>query len=194
MMTNAPSTSRRIALDERQQLADDQPHHDDAEDAAGQDHPRLRRHRDRHQNRVDREDDVGELDLHDRRPERATARATACAFGGVRRVLAAAAAAEVPVDQVQQVAGADQLHPAEPDQIGRQQRRDGAEREGADDAVAQRLLLLRLRAGRGPGRRAPSRCRRSAGLRARPAGAMVTKSDGANIRAGTCCQHTTART
>ena len=66
---------RRIALDERQQLADDQPHRDDAEDAAGQDHPQLRRHRDRDEDRIDREDDVGQLDLDDRRPERATARA-----------------------------------------------------------------------------------------------------------------------
>ncbi len=38
---------------------------------------RLRRHRDRDQDRVDGEDDVGQLDLDDRRPEGATARATA---------------------------------------------------------------------------------------------------------------------
>ena len=53
-------------------------------------------------------------------------------------------AEEVLVDEIQQIARADQLHPAQPDQVDRQQRRDRAEREGADDAVAQRLLLLRL--------------------------------------------------
>ena len=61
---------RRVALDERQQLADQHPHRDDAEEAAGDDHPQLVRHRDRDQDRVDGEDDVGELHLHDGGPER----------------------------------------------------------------------------------------------------------------------------
>ena len=47
--------------------------------------------------------------------------------------------------QVQQVAGADQLHPADRDQVDREQRREDAEDEGADDAVAQRLALLAAR-------------------------------------------------
>ena len=47
--------------------------------------------------------------------------------------------------EIQQVAGAGELHPAEPDQVRGEKRRDGAKRERADDAVAQRLLLILLR-------------------------------------------------
>ena len=73
------------------------------------------------------------------------ARATACALRRRPAVFAALTAPKKCVyDQVQQVAGADQLHPAELDQVDGEQRRDGAERERADDAVAQRLLLLRF--------------------------------------------------
>ena len=56
------------------------------------DDPRLRRHRHRDQDRVDREDDVGQLDLDDRRPERRQARATAApaaACGGSAPLAAA---------------------------------------------------------------------------------------------------------
>ena len=102
---------RRIALDERQQLPDHQPHRDDAEDAAGQDHPQLRRHRHGDEDRVDGEDDVGQLDLDDRRPERATARTSACAFGGVRRRSAARRLQKWLYGQVQQVAGAERASP-----------------------------------------------------------------------------------
>ena len=51
-------------------------------------------------------------------------------------------AEEVLEGEIEQIGGADQLHPAERDQLDREQRREDAERERADDAVAQRLLLL----------------------------------------------------
>ena len=135
---------RRIALDERQQLADDQPHHDDAEDAAGQNDPELRRHRDGDENRVDGEHDVGQLDLHDGDPERADAHPRL----RLRRrapPLRRLAAREVLIDEEQQIPGADDLHPGELDQIDREQRREAAEQEGAEDAVSQGLFLLGLR-------------------------------------------------
>ena len=55
------------------------------------------------------------------------------------------AAEEMRVRQIQQVRGAEQLDPAQLDQIHRQQRRDGAKEEGAENPVAERLLLLLLR-------------------------------------------------
>src|SRR3954447_7967262 len=53
-----------------------------------------------------------------------------------------AALEEVPVREMQQVQPAEQLHPFDPDQIGREQRREDAECERADEAVPQRLLLI----------------------------------------------------
>ena len=142
MMMNAPSTSGGY----RSTIASSWPMTsriiDDAEDAAGQDHPELRRHRDRHEDRIDGEDDVRQLDFDDRRPERGQAE---------HRLSPWAASAALPPPpcckkwcdgEVQQVGRAGQLHPPEPDQVGGQQRRDGPKREGADDAVAERLLLV----------------------------------------------------
>src|SRR5262245_40107383 len=51
----------------------------------------------------------------------------------------------MPVRQVQQVPGAQQLDPSDAYQIDGQQRGHGSKRERADDAVAQRLLLVALR-------------------------------------------------
>ena len=67
------------------------------------------------------------------------------ACGGVRRALGSAVLREVVEREVQQIAGADELHPPEPNQVGGEQRGNRAEREGADDPVAQRLLLPVLR-------------------------------------------------
>ena len=54
-------------------------------------------------------------------------------------------AEEMLEGQIEQIGGADQLDPAERDQLDRQQRREDPEHEGADDPVAQRLALLRPR-------------------------------------------------
>ena len=72
---------RRVALDHRQKTTDHESHRDDAQDPARQDDPELRRHGDSHENRINREDDVGQLDLYDGRPERCHARATAAPSG-----------------------------------------------------------------------------------------------------------------
>ena len=61
---------RRVAPDDREQLRDHDAHRDDAEEPARQHHPPLRRHRNRDQDRVDREGDVDELHLQDGAPER----------------------------------------------------------------------------------------------------------------------------
>jgi hypothetical protein len=47
------------------------------------------------------------------------------------------------VDQIQEVAGAHQLHPAKADQIGRQERRDGSESKRPQNAVPKGFTLLR---------------------------------------------------
>src|SRR5579862_8252628 len=49
------------------------------------------------------------------------------------------------VRQVQEVRAAEELYPAQLDEIHREQRRDGAKRKSAHDAVAQRLALLLFR-------------------------------------------------
>ena len=49
------------------------------------------------------------------------------------------------VHEVQQVGAADEFYPRETDEIDREQCRDAPERERADDAVAKRLPLPRLR-------------------------------------------------
>jgi len=54
-------------------------------------------------------------------------------------------AEEVRVGQVQQVETADQLHPRQLNQVDRQERRDDAHGESADQPVAQRLLVLAAR-------------------------------------------------
>ena len=46
--------------------------------------------------------------------------------------------------EVQQVRGAGELHPAQADEVSRQQRRNGSERERPDDAVLQRVALIFL--------------------------------------------------
>ena len=50
----------------------------------------------------------------------------------------------MPVDQIEQITGAGELHPAELNEIDGQQRRHGTERKGAADPVSQRFALLRL--------------------------------------------------
>ena len=133
---------RRVAADERQQLADHQAHRDDAEDPAGDDDPDLVRHRDRDEDRVDGKDDVGQLHLDDRGPEGAEAEPRRRRFHGPAILGAAAVAEEVRVGQIQQVKRADQLDPGELEQVHRQQRRQDAEDERAENAIAQRFLLL----------------------------------------------------
>ena len=136
--------NRRIALDERHHLSHDHPHGDDAENAAAQHHPFLRRHGDRRENRIDRKDEVGQLDLHHCRPERRHTqpgcgfrrRAAIVAFGGIRKVF---------VGQVEQVTRADQLHDGELNQVNGCQRRSDAEGKRADEPVFERLPLFGLR-------------------------------------------------
>ncbi len=144
MMTNAPSTSAGYRLYQRQQFADYQPHRDDAENAAGENHPRLVRHRHGDKNRVDGKHDVGELDLDDRRPERGQAEHRFRRFGRAP-VVPLFPAEEMRVREVQQVRRACELDPAEFDQLDGQQRRNGSKEERAQDAVTKRLFLLVLR-------------------------------------------------
>ena len=66
------------------------------------------------------------------------------AFGRRAALLRVAAAEEVVVRQPQQVEPADQLHEPQLDHVRGKHRRRDAERERADDAVAQRLPLLLL--------------------------------------------------
>ena len=82
------------------------------------------------------------------------------AFGGVRRASSPAVLEKWwTVRYSRYAAPASFTHP-ELDQVDGEQRRERAEDEGAEDAVAERLPLLVLSAGRARERRAPSRCRR----------------------------------
>ena len=82
----------------------------------------------RDQNRVDREDDVGQLDLDDGGPERRQPE-PGCAFGGARGAPPRSPLPKKCAErEVQQVRRADQLHPPEPDQVHGQQRRDAGTR------------------------------------------------------------------
>jgi hypothetical protein len=132
---------RRIPFHQREQLADHQPHHDDAQHAAGQNHPQLRRHGHGDQNRIDGKHDIGQFDLDDRRPERRQPHPRLC-FGRFSPFVAALARPEVAVDEEQQVAGADHLHPRQADEVNRQQRCKCPEGKRAQDAVTERLTLL----------------------------------------------------
>ena len=52
---------------------------------------------------------------------------------------------EVPVDEIQEVASADELHHRHPDHVCRENSGDASECEGADDSVSKRLALLGFR-------------------------------------------------
>src|SRR5262249_6915603 len=135
---------RRIGPHEHEQLTDHHPHHHDAEDAAREDHPRLRRHRHGDENRIHREHRVGQFHLHDRRPE--CGQPEPWRRGLDRAALVRVAAPEEMRErEVQQVSGADDFHERELDQADREQDGDRAEREGAQHSVAQRLTLPLLR-------------------------------------------------
>ena len=135
---------RRIPFHQRQQAADDEPHHQDTEDAAGEDDPQLRRHGHGDENRIDSEHDVGQLDFDDCRPEGGQSQPRLRRFR-FAAVGAALAAGEMPVDEVQKIPRPEQLHPGKADQKGREQRGDRAEAEGAENAVSQRISLFALR-------------------------------------------------
>jgi hypothetical protein len=144
MMMKAPSTIAGVLAHHRQQLGDDDADRDDPEQAAGQHHPGLLRHRHRDEDRVDREGDVHQLDLDDGAPQRRQAEPRARDHRLVPLFLAAAAE-EVLVAQIEQVKAAEHLDPVDTDQPRGQQGGGGAEGEGPDQAVAQRLFLIAAR-------------------------------------------------
>jgi len=135
---------RRIALNQRQQLADDEAHRDDAENAAGNHDPQLRRHRDRDEDRVNREDEIGELDTDDGPPERRESHPRP----GRRRAaprFRITAPEEVLIRQPHQIERTQQLHQRQLDHVRREEDRDPSKQERSDDPVAERLLLLMAR-------------------------------------------------
>ena len=132
---------RRILTHDRQQLADHQPHGDDAEEAADQDHPRLARHRHGDQDGIDRERDVDELDLHHGSPQRRQPHPGLCGLR-LAALVSAAAREEVVVGEVHEIEPAQQLDPADLDQVRRQKRRHDAERERPDQPIFECLFLI----------------------------------------------------
>ena len=149
----------RIAFDQREQPANHEPHRDDAEDAAGQHHPPLRRHGHGDENRVDCKDDVGQLDFNHGHPESAEAEHR-LRFGRSAASFRGLAAEEMLVNEEQQIPGAEDFYPGERDEINREERRERAKNKGAEDAVAERLASADLWAVPAPGPPAPSRCLR----------------------------------
>ena len=97
---------RREPVHEHEQLANHETHRNDAEDTARDDDPELVRHRDGHQDRVDREHDIRELYLDDGRPE-CTQSEPRLRFLRLPPVGCIAVCGEVVIRQAGEVRGAD---------------------------------------------------------------------------------------
>jgi hypothetical protein len=132
---------RRVLADELDEAARDDAHRDNAEDAAGHDDPGLSRHRDRDEDRVDREREVDDLDAHDRRPERRQPE-PGFGLGRLAGVVGVTAILEVNNREIEEVGAARELHPGDADEVRREKGGERAEGEAADESVTQRLLVV----------------------------------------------------